>query len=110
MRYAVDINDDKSEATIIVEDGGIASVHADRDYMSTVLYQEKIDFFDDGILDRLSEGKTYIKPWRKKSEVDFEIIEHALDWLCPFCENFDEVEFNNLASEISHNKNKKMYE
>ena len=55
----------------------------------------------------IAEGKMYVKPWRKKQEIDQEVIDHALDWLCPFCETFTEVDFYQLVEEFNHNANKK---
>jgi hypothetical protein len=107
MRYAKEVNDDRTEAVIFVEDGGVVTIHHNGEYLLSEMYQDRVEFYDNEVWDKLSEGKMYVKPWRNKQEVDFEMIEHAIDWLCPFCENFIEVEFFNLVSEFNHNQHKK---
>jgi len=109
MRYAISITEDApdTEMTIFMEDGGVITTHHNGEHLLTEMYQNRADFFDGEVFDRLGEGKMYVKPWRKKQEIDQEVIDQALDWLCPFCETFTEVDFYQLVEEFNHNANKK---
>ena len=105
MRFAKQVNEDRTEAIIFVEDGGIVTIHHNGDFLLSEMYQDRVEYYDENEMwETLAEGKMHIKSWRKKQEVDLEIIEHAIKWLCPFCENFIEVEFFNLVSEFNHNQ------
>jgi len=73
----------------------------------STMYQDRIEIFDGEMWEALGEGKAYIKSWKDKQTIDQEIINHAIEWLCPMCEVFTEVEFYNLVSEFNHNQHKK---
>ena len=83
MKYRiVDLSDDGFD--VLVEDGGVVSVHKDADegiYVSTY-YQNKIDTQTcaDNFYEALAEGKAYIKDWDSTSTQD-EIVQDALQWL-----------------------------
>lgn len=109
MRYAIHYEEDapNTEATIFLEDGGIATIHHNGEHLLTTMYQDKVEIFDGEMWEALAEGKTYTKSWKSKQTIDQEIIDYALEWLCPFCEGFIHVEFYNLVSEYNHNQFKK---
>jgi hypothetical protein len=109
MRYSISITEDApdTEMTIFMEDGGVVTTYHNGEHLLTEMYQDRVDIFDGEMFDRLGEGKMYVKPWKKKQTIDQEVIDHALEWLCPFCENFIHVEFYNLVSEYNHNQLKK---
>lgn len=110
MRYAIYFEQNApagTDAIIFLEDGGIVAVHSNGDHLLSTMYQNRVETFDrDEMWELLSEGKAYTKTWYDKEYVDREIINHALDWLCPMCDNFQEVEFYNLVSEFNYNKTK----
>lgn len=110
MRYAINFSEDapdNTEATIFVEDGGVVAVHHQGEHLLSTMYQDRVEIFDGEMWEALGEGKAYVKSWKDKQTIDQEVINHAIEWLCPMCEVFTEVEFYNLVSEFNHNQRKK---
>ncbi len=82
---------DASEADILMEDGGTANLYNNQEHMCTIYYQNRAPV---GVWDRtnilcedyvqagLSEGKGYVKDWPQKQEIDDEMIQDAVNWLC----------------------------
>lgn len=103
MRYSIYYEEDAptTEAIIFVEDGGLVTTHHNGECLISTMYQDRVDVFDGEMFDRLESSKQYIKPWRKKQTIDQEVIDHALDWLCPFSEGFTHVDFYILVSEFN---------
>ena len=73
--------DGDSEATIRVEDGGIATIHHNGEHFITEYYQDRC-FEEKPNWCILSEGKMNCKDWDKtKEKIDAEMIKDALAWL-----------------------------
>ena len=106
MRYAINFDVPETEATIFMEDGGIVTIYHNGEYILTTLYQERVELFNNEMWEALDDGKVYVQSWENKQTIDNEIIKHAIDWLCPMCDSFQEVEFFNLVSEFNYNKTK----
>lgn len=87
IKYRV-IEDGDAEYTIVVEDGGVATLHHNGHHMLTTYYQDRIteETSKDEIWDELAEGKAYIKDWEgiteapTKKELE-EMVMDAVDWL-----------------------------
>lgn len=106
MRYAIHYeNDARTEATIFLEDGGIATIHHNGEHLLTTTYQDKPKIFNADMWDVLSEGSIYINDWENKQSIDREVIEHALNWLCPFQDTFTFVDFSKLVQDYNKRKN-----
>lgn len=85
MDYSIITEGD--DVTIIVEDGGIATIHSNGDHLVTTYYQNKIKSFF-----ALAEGKQYAKDW-EENNINDTIILDALNWLHP---NLQPNEFNKV--------------
>lgn len=95
MKYK--IVDHSEETHVVMEDGGIASIRLvdGEDYNCIIdLYQDRMtqDMLDnDTLWDEVGEGKMYCEEMLLENENDLtEAIEFALDWLCPFCDEYEE--------------------
>jgi len=94
-----------NDITILVEDGGIASIHKTEDASERYLtsyYQNNCDYplMDSEMWDRLNEGKVYLKDWFNKTKIDQDMIDDALMWLCPHADGFEQVEFGFLTNQF----------
>ena len=81
MKYR--INElDEIEFDVIVEDGGVVSVHHNGENLVSTYYQSRIteDMDPDEIWEILGSGKAYTKDWPDGTSRD-EIIKDALSWL-----------------------------
>ena len=108
MRYAKTISEDKREATILTEDGGVASIHHNGSHLITTRYQDRVNHFDDDEMwEILSESKQYLKDWKGKHEVNEEMIHDALAWLCPTERDWYEEDFYLFTTEFNHQQNKR---
>ncbi len=101
MKYAVKLFT-ASDATILMEGGGIVEVNHNGMHLISTYYQDRIERYDQDNLDGISEGKTYCKDWESKWTVDDEIIQDALGWLCPFCDGFSKVSWNEVVNIINN--------
>lgn len=101
MKYAVKLFT-ASDATILMEDGGIVEVNHNGMHLISTYYQDRIERYDQDNLDRISEGKAYCKDWESKWTVDDEVIQDALGWLCPFCDGFSKVSWNEIINLINN--------
>lgn len=102
MEYAlVKIDNSDTSIDIIVEDGGICSIHHNGTHLITTYYQDRTNRIDDDMWDNLANGKAYLKDWEDKQDVDDEVIEDALDWLCPFAKEFKQVDVDTIKSKIN---------
>lgn len=111
MRYAKQVSEDGAEVVVVTEDGGVASATLSGGYMVTTYCQDRTSSFDEDMWEVLAEGKQYKKDWKKKQEVDQEIIEDALRWLCPSEIDWIEEDYYLLTTEFNHQQNKRrMYE
>ncbi len=88
-RYRIIDNQDYLEFGILTDDGGVATFHHNGDCVVTTYYQNRVTNIDnDSILYDLSYwewlalGKAYVKDW-DYTPTQQELIEDALDWLCP---------------------------
>jgi hypothetical protein len=102
MKYAVGFINKETDATVILEDGGITTVHHNGEHIVSTYYQDRIERYDQDNLDRISEGKTSYKDWQDKQVVDDEVIQDALGWLCPFCDGFSKVSWNEIINLINN--------
>jgi hypothetical protein len=96
-----------NEATIVTEDGGVATVHHNGQNLVTTYYQLRVEQFDDDMWDILQEGKQYLKNWTSKQEVDEDTIHAALEWLCPTERNWVEEDYYLFTTEFNHQQNKR---
>ncbi len=81
MKYR--INElDEMEFDVIVEDGGVVSVHHNGENLVSTYYQSRItqDMDPVDFWDELGSGKAYMKDWPDGTHRDA-IIQDALDWL-----------------------------
>ena len=75
-----------TDVTILLSDGGVATVHDNGEGMVTDLYQSRItcipeegqDFFDE-----VSEGTMYCNDWAGESVATDTMIGEAIEWLSP---------------------------
>jgi len=105
MRYAID-KTDPTDVVVIVEDGGIATIHDNQDYMITTYYQERADkfTFDHDMWTTLSDGKAYLKDWIGEKELTETMIHDAICWLSPFAADWIEVDFDELTTQYNNQK------
>ena len=87
IKYRV-IEDGNAEYTIVVEDGGVATLHHNGYHMLTTYYQDRVteETSKDTIWDELAEGKVYIKDWEGITDAPTdkqleEMVIDALNWL-----------------------------
>jgi hypothetical protein len=101
IKYAV--IEDGDDSTIITEDGGIATVYNNGEYIIAELYQdkpEKFDFSEESTMfDELAEGKKYLEDYEDKQEIDDEVIQDCLNWLV-FSPDYDEFTFKKVPFHI----------
>ena len=71
------------EVDIFTSDGGVATLHHNGEHIVTTYYQDRASEDDESIWEKLSEGKVYMKDWEGRDIVDDEMIEDAVNWLCP---------------------------
>ena len=102
MKYAVGFLNKETDATVILEDGGIATVHHNGEHIVSTYYQDRIERYDQDNLDGISEGKTSYKDWQDKQVVDEEVIQDALEWLCPFCDGFSKISYKEIVNLINN--------
>jgi hypothetical protein len=103
VKYAVKKHS-KTEATIIVDDGGIVTIHHNEFHLISTYYQERADkfTFDDEMWENLAEGKEYMKDWEDKQVIDEEVIFDAIEWMNVVCHDFKKVSFNKLVKEFNN--------
>jgi len=81
MKYR--INElDEMEFDVIVEDGGVVSVHHNGENLVSTYYQNRItqEMDPEDFWDELGSGEAYMKDWPDGTHRDA-IIQAALDWL-----------------------------
>lgn len=102
MKYAV--HTDQDEGILIIEDGGIAAFHNNGEHIIATLYQNRAEEFTMNyrMWAQLDDGKVHLKDWKTKQHIDEEIIDDALNWLCPNCQTLDEVDFQTLIDEFNN--------
>jgi hypothetical protein len=100
MKYAI-YKHSENEVDIILEDGGVATVHHNGEHLLTTYYQDRVHAIDDEMWDVLADGNTYTKDWNDKQVVDAEVIDDAIDWLCPFTSNVEEVSYESIKEIIN---------
>jgi hypothetical protein len=75
------------EVDIFTSDGGVATLHHNGEHIVTTYYQDRVVAeeldVDESVWERLSEGKVYMKDWEGRDDIDDEMIEDAVNWLCP---------------------------
>ena len=107
VKYAVK-KESKTNAIIIVEDGGIATIHHNGFHLLTTYYQDRADkfTFDDAMWDKLAEGKEYLHDWEDKQVIDKKVIQDAIEWLYVSTEEFKfkKVGFTDLVTEYNNPK------
>ena len=105
VKYAVKKNS-KTEAIIIVEDGGVATIHNNGFHLLTTYYQDRAEkfTFDETMWDKLAEGKEYLNDWEDKQLIDDNVIQDAIEWLYVCTEDFEfkKVSFNKLVKEFNN--------
>jgi len=103
MNYAVRM-DQKDEATIIMEDGGYATLHHNGEHIITTYYQNRVELFTFNyrMWNLLDSGIVYVKDWHTKQDIDSEAIQDALQWLCVGCgDSFTEIPFQELVDNFN---------
>ena len=81
MKYRIN-EIDEDEFDIIVEDGGVVSIHHNGESLVSTYYQSRIteDMSPEDFWDELGSGKAYMKDWPDGTHIDA-IIQDALNWL-----------------------------
>jgi len=72
-----------NEVTILMEDGGIATLHYTGEYMLTDYYQSRINLSKKNIYEDIYEGKAYAREWNGEKYVTDRMIHDAMHWLMP---------------------------
>lgn len=103
MKYAIS-KESETDATIITEDGGVATIHHNDEHIVVTYYQKRVEIFTFNykMWNRLDEGKTYLKDFHTKQTVDSEVIQDALNWLCATCKTFTQVNWYTLIHEFNN--------
>ena len=79
----------KDEADLYMSDGGVATFHHNGEGILTTYYQDRFipeeTQLEEGqtIWDVLAEGKVYHKEWVGQHTITDEMIDDAVNWLCP---------------------------
>lgn len=108
MRYAKIISDNGTEATVLTEDGGVASIHHNGVCTITTYYKQRVDYFDDTEMwEKLSSSKQQVKEWRGRHEISIDMIIDALEWLCPSERDWVEEDYYLFTTEFNHQQNKR---
>lgn len=86
MNYRVIKTPIDGSIDIITSDGGVASFYHNGDNYATTYYQRRLTDCDPNnyVWDELSNGKIYFKDWEEEDPSDSEVVNDALNWLCPF--------------------------
>lgn len=83
MKYRIiKTNDDIID--LIVEDGGVATLHHNGKHFVITCYQKRLTECDptaDSIWDELAEGKVYVEEWEDRDPSEEEFESSALEWL-----------------------------
>jgi len=93
MKFRVILDTENEELTVITEDGGVVCIRS-AEMCDTVLrlattdyYQTRItalkDATPENMWDLLSEGKMYTEDWTDKEYNNLDLIQDALNRLCP---------------------------
>lgn len=106
MKYAIGFLSKYMDATILLEDGGVAEIHHNGMHIVSTYYQDRVESYDQKNLGRISEGKAYVKDWDDKYSIDDEVIQDALNWLCPMCDNFKKDLWGNIINNLDKNTQK----
>lgn len=69
------------EALVLVEDGGVATLHHNDNYIIGTFYVDRADEISEDMFDKLAEGKVYLHDFMDKQEVDDDAIMECLNWL-----------------------------
>lgn len=91
-----------TEASIILKDGGIATIHHNGNSLVTTYYQDRLKSRTVEIWDKLGEGKAYVKEWLEEDihYITNKVIDNALLWLELSPDKFDlKCEFFNSDKE-----------
>ena len=93
IKYAVQSSNEE-ETNIFTEDGGVASIYLNEDggHMATMYYQSRPTLFDRYMWYEIDEGKSYCKDWEGESVVTEEMVQDALNWLCPMANGFKQID------------------
>lgn len=105
MRYAKQTVDDG--VVILTEYGGVVTVHHNGSHMLTTYFNDKVEQFDDNMWEELESSKQWLRDWKKKQEVDDEIVQDALEWLSPMDNDFIEEDYYLFTTEFNHQQNKR---
>lgn len=102
MQYSI-IND-SDDTTIILEDGGVATIHSNGEHLITTYYQSRVEkfTFDDEMWGILDEGKQYVRDWVGQTKVTDALILDALRWLALGVNDFTEVNSHQLISNFNN--------
>ena len=79
----------KDEADLYMSDGGVATFHHNGEGILTTYYQdrfipEETQLEEEQTMwDVLAEGKVYHKEWVGQHTITDEMIDDAVNWLCP---------------------------
>jgi len=104
MKYAVGFLNKETDATVILEDGGIVTVHHNGEHLISTYYQDRLESYNLESLSTLCEGKVHLKDWQYKQVIDEEVIQDAIGWLCPFCDEFSKVSWNEIINQINNSQ------
>lgn len=100
MNYAIQISDDKSDAIVIAENGGVCTITCDNSVCRVRMFQDKIEAeYNDDIWELLSQGRVYLKRF-SGNEISYSMIEYCIEWLIPM-DDFTEVDFDSLVLELN---------
>lgn len=96
-------DDTNNEFDVVLEDGGIASVHlGDEGLYQTMYYHTRMNPKDEDVFEDLSNGKANVKTWESDDTV--EIVLDACNWLQMHNEGFDYtpvyVDFDHVQRDI----------
>ena len=107
IKYAVQ-SANEEETNIFTEDGGVASIYLNEDegHMTTIYYQSRVTLFDRYMWYEIDEGKSYLKDWKGESVVTEEMVQDALNWLCPDADSYREVDV--LVLKDNYNRGRKV--
>lgn len=102
MQYSV--IKDSDDTTIILEDGGIATIHNNGEHLITTYFQSRVDkfTFDDDMWSKLDDGKQYIRDWAGQTKVTDALILDALRWMAIGVNEFTEVNSHHLISNFNN--------
>ena len=70
-----------TEGVVVLEDGGIGTLHHNGSYMVTECYQSRLETFDVDVWEYLGNGKMYVNEWPEYQTIHNNLLDNIVKWL-----------------------------